>query len=104
MQSHDAEFAGSFGGWISKPKGDAATVSPDDIPTEITALIYSAPFKNRLSQNDVAAILAHFYPAIEQHVRATVAEELQAVDPVEWALAGQHAGTDAARIARKAVQ
>ena len=33
-------------------------------------------------------------------VREQVARDLLAVDPAEWALAGQHAGEDAARIAR----
>jgi hypothetical protein len=36
----------------------------------------------------------------ERQVREKVAEDLLAVDPVEWALAGQSAGLDAARIAR----
>lgn len=39
-------------------------------------------------------------PLIEASVRAKIAEELLAVDPVEWALAGQNAGLDAAVIAR----
>ncbi|MEZ0090026.1 hypothetical protein [Streptacidiphilus sp. EB129] len=49
----------------------------DDIPTSITNLIYSAPFKNQLSQNDVAALVAHFWPAIEQHIREQVATEIE---------------------------
>ena len=44
-------------------------------------------------------------PYIEARVRRQVAEEIAAailaVNPVEWALAGQHAGQDAARIARQ---
>lgn len=39
-------------------------------------------------------------PFNEQAVREQVAADLLAVDPVEWALAGQHAGSMAARIAR----
>lgn len=78
---------------------------PEDLPTEIKDLIYSAPFKNRLSQGDVRTLLVYFWPAIEQHIRSQVAEEfaaaLLAVDPVEWALAGQHAGADAARLIRR---
>jgi hypothetical protein len=37
---------------------------------------------------------------IEREVREQIAQDLLAVDPVEWALAGQNAGLDAARIAR----
>jgi hypothetical protein len=74
-------------------------MSPDDIPTEITTMAYTAPGP-RLSQNAAATLLAHYWPAIEQHVREQVAEELLAVDPVEWALAGQHAGADAAKLVR----
>lgn len=36
----------------------------------------------------------------ERQVREQVAQELLAVDPAEWALAGQHAGHEAARVAR----
>jgi hypothetical protein len=39
-------------------------------------------------------------PGDERMIREQVAEELLAVDPVEWAVAGQHAGNMAARIAR----
>lgn len=39
-------------------------------------------------------------PGDEKTVREQVAKELLAVDPAEWALAGQHAGSMAARIAR----
>ena len=37
-------------------------------------------------------------PFIAEHIASLLA----AVDPVEWALAGRHAGQDAARIAREA--
>jgi hypothetical protein len=44
-------------------------------------------------------------PHIEARVRRETAERIAAailaVEPVEWALAGQHAGQDAARIARQ---
>ena len=39
-------------------------------------------------------------PHVERQVREQVAREIEAMDPVEWALAGQSAGADAARIAR----
>lgn len=41
-------------------------------------------------------------PEIERQVRERIATALEAVDPVDWALAGQRAGQDAARIARVA--
>ena len=84
---------------------------PDDVPTEITKLTY-ADHRDLvragmpvLSQNQTAAVLAAYWPAIEKHIRAQMAGEfaaaLLAVDPVEWALAGQHAGADAARLIRR---
>jgi len=53
-------------------------MSPDDIPTEITRLTYTAPGPT-LSQNTVAKLLAHYWPAIEQHVRKQVASEIQTI-------------------------
>lgn len=48
-------------------------MNPDDIPTTITQLTYTAPFATAdlpiLSQNDTAKMLAHYWPAIEAHVR-----------------------------------
>lgn len=53
------------------------------------------------------ADLAHQAAKIADHARAEererIASALEAVDPVEWALAGVHAGQDAARIARTAL-
>lgn len=54
-----------------------------DIPAEITKLIYTLPasaqsprsFAPALSQNQIADLLAHFWPAIEAHIRQQVAEE-----------------------------
>lgn len=89
---------------ILRPAGrkTGGPMDPDDIPTEITKLVYTLPLSTSqaFSQNQAAALLAHFWPAIEQHVRKQVAADLLAVDPADWALAGQHAGQDAARIAR----
>lgn len=45
--------------------------------------------------------LAAVLPLIEAALRKEIARDLKAVDPVEWALAGEHAGDDAARIVRK---
>lgn len=43
--------------------------SPDDIPTEITKLVYTLPLANSraVSQNETATLLAHFWPAIRAH-------------------------------------
>ena len=40
-------------------------------------------------------------PIIRRQVAEEIAQAIEAVDPVEWALAGQHAGQDAAAIARR---
>jgi len=42
----------------------------------------------------------HLLEAVEAAVRAQIAADIEAVDPVEWALAGQDAGKDAAQIAK----
>ncbi|MFG3429697.1 hypothetical protein [Streptomyces californicus] len=47
----------------------------DDIPGHITHLTYSAPGP-ALSQNQAAALLAHYWPAIEQHIRHQVSDEV----------------------------
>jgi hypothetical protein len=44
-------------------------------------------------------VAAHALPEIERRIREQVAQDLLAVDPVDWALAGQRAGQDAAQIA-----
>ena len=51
-------------------------------------------------QNVALATEAHRLEMTVVATREQVAEEIEAVDPVEWALAGQSAGADAARIAR----
>ncbi|MDX3230576.1 hypothetical protein [Streptomyces sp. ME19-01-6] len=55
-------------------------MSPDDIPTEITKLVYTCPLSasQGRSQNEVATLLAHYWPAIEQHIRQQVAGEILA--------------------------
>lgn len=59
-------------------------MNPDDIPTAITRETYritrslieaGVPV---LSQNDTAKFLAHYWPAIEQHIRQQVAEQIDA--------------------------
>ena len=50
---------------------------PDDIPTEVTKLVYGARFCETLGQAQAAIMLAHFWPAIEQHIRAQVALEIE---------------------------
>jgi len=55
-------------------------------------------------RNDARAVLTAaipiLVPAIEAELRARIADDIEAVDPIEWALAGQDAGREAARIAR----
>lgn len=55
----------------------------DDIPTDITHLVYTAPEIggaatgiHSVSQNDMAKLLAHFWPAIEAHIRKHMADQL----------------------------
>jgi hypothetical protein len=45
-------------------------------------------------------VIAAAAPLIAAQVREQIAQEIEAVDDVEWALAGMRAGQDAARIAR----
>ncbi|MCZ1012305.1 hypothetical protein [Streptomyces lydicus] len=52
-------------------------MNADSIPTDITALAYTAPGP-KLSQNQAAELLAHYWPAIEQHIRAQVSAEILA--------------------------
>ena len=42
-------------------------MTPSGLPTSVTDKIYRAPHADRLSQNDVKALLAHFWPAITEH-------------------------------------
>jgi hypothetical protein len=54
--------------------------------------------------DDIAAFqdaLAAVLPEHEKQVREQVAQDLLAVEMVEWTLAGQHAGFEAAKIARE---
>jgi hypothetical protein len=54
-------------------------MQPDDVPTEVTKLVYTCPMSasRGYSQNEVAAMLAHYWPAIEAHIRAQIADEVQ---------------------------
>ena len=47
-----------------------------------------------------ARCMCHTIRIVRKDEDEKVAQALEAVDPVEWALAGQHAGRDAAQIAR----
>lgn len=57
-----------------------ARVTPDDIPTSVTKLVYTCPLdtSRAVSQNEAAALLAHYWPAIEQHFRRLLADEIAA--------------------------
>lgn len=65
------------------------------------ALAAAAPI---LAAQERAAAIAAIHTIVAEVRQGTaerIAAALLAVDPVEWALAGQHAGEDAARIARQ---
>lgn len=56
-------------------------MDPDDITTSVTRLVYDAP-KIRtetrdvaLSQNDVARLLAHYWPAIAEHFAQQILDQ-----------------------------
>lgn len=51
-------------------------MDPDDIPTEITKLADTSPYY--LKSATVPVILAHFWLAIEAHIREQVAQEIEA--------------------------
>ncbi|MGW3333103.1 hypothetical protein ACWDF9_21465 [Streptomyces rubiginosohelvolus] len=51
----------------------------DSIPTNITKLAYTAPGP-KLSQNNLAEILAHCWPAIEAHIRNQIDAESPAAE------------------------
>lgn len=43
-------------------------MNPSDLPVSVTDKIYRAPLADRLSQNDVKALLAYFWPSITEHL------------------------------------
>lgn len=51
-------------------------MDPMDVPTEVTKLVYTAPRTEARSQNQVAELIAHYWPAIEKHMREQVGREL----------------------------
>jgi hypothetical protein len=55
-----------------------STVTPDDIPVSVTRLIYTDPAGCVLSQNQAAVMFTHYWPAIEQHIREQIAQEIDA--------------------------
>lgn len=81
-----------------------AEVRPEDVPNElvnVAARAWLAAAQNDdLRGHEMSHALAAAWTDIEAMVREKVAQDLLAVDPIEWALAGQHCGLDAARIAR----
>jgi hypothetical protein len=54
-------------------------MSPDDIPTEITKLVYSDPSGIALSQNQLAVFLAHYWPDIKAHILREAATQQREV-------------------------
>lgn len=58
-------------------------MTPDQIPTSITELVDGEQADNLyaqgfpvLSQNDAAKLIAHFWPAIEAHIRKQIARDI----------------------------
>jgi hypothetical protein len=71
------------------------TVTPDDIPTSVTKLSETAPNVAMTDPKRAAWALAHFWPAIEQHIREQIAQQLYDQNPdrdadfsagVDWAI------------------
>lgn len=84
---------------------EASAVPWEDVPDD----------NKRLMTATAGAVLDTLHPAlqfllsqaragVESGERERIAAALLAVDPVEWALAGAHAGSDAAQIARRGGQ
>lgn len=97
-------------GW---PTADPATLVRARTDGGVRALIARAMWRRDYQPGPEANIGGMVYeiadriaeqvvPEIERQVRERIAVALEAVDPAEWALAGQRAGQDAARIARVA--
>ncbi|MGW6912533.1 hypothetical protein ACWGB8_01725 [Kitasatospora sp. NPDC054939] len=56
-------------------------MNPDDIPAAVTQLVYTDPTGIVLSQNQAAAYLAHYWPAIKAHIlREAATQQRQAAD------------------------
>jgi hypothetical protein len=60
-------------------------VDPNDIPTTITRLVYDAPRIQtsdgntlKISQNQAARMLAHYWWAIERHIRSGIGDDISA--------------------------
>ncbi|MFI1225911.1 MULTISPECIES: hypothetical protein [unclassified Streptomyces] len=68
----EGQPAEADGGTRTEPIRDA-----DSVPTHITALTYTAPGPV-LSQNGAAEVLAHYWPAIEKHLREQISAEILA--------------------------
>jgi hypothetical protein len=72
-------------------------VNPNDIPAHIITMAYNLPMSHPmqpLSGMGIATGLAHFWPAIETHIREQIASDLYALNPdrnadfsegVDWA-------------------
>lgn len=74
-------------------------MNPNGIPTSVTRMVYDAPllpitFSGRMSQNDAAKFLAHFWPEIEAHHREQIAREIEEdLTAAPWPLDPSHLGT-----------
>lgn len=52
-------------------------MNPDDIPASVTELCKTGPWIIPKSPSQAAFLLAHFWPAIEAHIREQVAREIE---------------------------
>ena len=59
-----------------------------------------AAISQAVAEREFDTWLAAHDEAIRAEERERIATAIEAVDPIEWALAGERAGTDAAAIAR----
>lgn len=73
-------------------------MNPPDIPAEIAELADTAPYY--IKPTAVPAVLAHYWPAIEQHIRRQIAQQIEAAAPnrpnLSATLAAMQAGYEAA--------
>jgi hypothetical protein len=67
-------------------------VTADDIPGSVTKLVYTCPLgiSKAVSQNQVADLLTHYWPAIREHFATQVEGQnpdrsLEFSDGVDWA-------------------
>ncbi|MFI6594950.1 hypothetical protein ACIBHX_01810 [Nonomuraea sp. NPDC050536] len=103
-EARQSAFETPFEGADTVSADSKATISEDAVQAAVRA--HECAWVAGAGREDlVRATLEAALSGIASQVRRETAEQIAAailaVDPVEWALAGQHAGQDAARIARQ---